>query len=136
MRYGIDEQQRIPRGQMALDGAGHPIDGDLGITLLDRHRLWMPEVRLVAAGDDHRCAVPRADIGERHQDVHLPAVELAGVMAELRADGPDVAARMQPLRAARPADGAEALVDEGGSVIAVEVFRIVGADEVLHLLEP
>ena len=48
----------------------------------------------------------------------------------------DMAARMQPLCAALGADGAETFVDESRPVIAVKIFRIVGADEVDRLVVP
>ncbi len=88
------------------------------------------------AGDHHRRPITGADVVQRHQDVDLPAVELAGVIAELRADGAHMAARMEPLRAARRADGAEALVDEGRPVRVVEVLGIVRADEMDRLVVP
>src|SRR4029079_1817751 len=91
--------------------AGHAVDRDVLAAHLEGHGLGMPDVRLVAAPHEHRRAVPRADVRQRHDDRDLAAVELAGVVAELRPDRPDVAAGVHPLRPAPPPEPAEALVD-------------------------
>ncbi|MNV99081.1 hypothetical protein D3C71_1944020 [compost metagenome] len=56
--------------------------------------------------------------------------------AVLRADGADMAARMQAQGLTRATDRGEAFIDEGGAMMAVEVFGIVRADEVHRLGEP
>src|SRR5690606_3621671 len=132
----INEEQRITRFEMTFDGADDAVHGRLLVALLDRDGLRMPQVGLVAAGDDHGRAVARPDVVEGHEDVDLAAMELAGVVAELRADRPDVSARMEPLRAARAADRAEALVDEGRPAVPGALLRVVGAEQMAGLAVP
>src|SRR5690606_28060983 len=91
MRDGIDEEQRVALFEVAFDGAHDLVDRGLLRALLDRHGLRVAHVRLVRAGDHHGGAIARPDIGEGHQDVDLPTVELAGMVAELGADGADMA---------------------------------------------
>src|SRR5689334_19825435 len=96
----------------------------------------MPDVGLVAAGHDDGGPIARPDVGQRQENVDLAAMKLAGVVAKLRADRPDVTPGVQMLGVARTADRAEAFVDKRESVLPVEVFGIVGTDEMHGFAEP
>ena len=132
----IDEQNGVARLEMTFDRARHAVDRDVLAPHLEWHRLRVLDVGLVAARHDHRPAVARSDVRQRDQDDDLATMELAGVVAILRADRSNVAAGMHPLRATLAPDRAEALVDEQEAVVGVEVLRIVRSHEMGDLVEP
>jgi hypothetical protein len=105
----VDEQQRIA----ALHGhphcAGkivHPVAAR--VVALER----VPEVGLVAAGDDHGRPVVGADVGEGHDHVDLTATEDAVGVAVGAPDGALVAAGVDRVVAAGRPDRGDGLIDE------------------------
>ena len=105
---GVDEQQCVARP--GVDGLGvgevvHPIAS--GVVADTR----VGEVRLVAAGHDHRRTVTRPDVGEGDEDVELSAAEPPVAHRELRPDRRVVAAGVSRVMAAGGANRGDVLVD-------------------------
>jgi len=92
------------------------------------------EMRFVAGGHNHRVAIARSDVGQRHQDIDLPAMEAAVIVAELCALCAIVAAGMQADRLARSADIGEALIDEKRTVIIIK--GVCATNEILDFFDP
>jgi len=109
VHQAVDEQQRVAGLQIDWNGALQMVHA---IPARIVAGLGMGEVGLVAAGNDHGRPIARPHVGQRQDEVDLPAAEHAVVVVVCPAQRALVAARMHRVVPARPADGSDALVDE------------------------
>jgi hypothetical protein len=105
----INKQERIAGFEMRFDRAFdmvHFVFADAGSDL------GMLEVGFVATGNDHRSAIARANVGERHQYIDLTALEPAVMIPELRALYPVMSAGVQTNGLTGSTEVREVFVDE------------------------
>ncbi len=75
MHYCINEEDCVARIQVHLHRASDPVDRrDRFRRHLGLAEFRVDDVGLVAAGYDHRRAIARANVVDRHQDVDLAAM--------------------------------------------------------------
>ena len=134
MAERVDKEEHIAGIHVDVDRAFYIVNrGDL-----PAHAMFalirMGEMRFVAGRYDHRVAIARSDLRQRHQDVDLPAMEAPVVVTKLRALGAFVAAGMQADRFAGTANVGEALINEERSMIVVK--RLRATDKMLDLFDP
>mgnify|MGYP001163813377 CR=1 FL=1 len=132
----INEEDCVARIQVHLHRASDPVDRRARF----RRHLGLAEFRvddvgLVAAGYDHRRAIARANVVDRHQDVDLATMKPSVMIAELAAGDALMTAGMQADGLSGATDRGEILIDEQPPMKPIEI-RLVGADEMGDLVDP
>ena len=126
----VHKQQRVAFFHVGGNGSGQIVHA-VALHIVARQRVR--KIRFMAAGDNHRRAVSRPDVGQRQNDVALSAAEQAVLEAVCPAQSPAIAAGMDGVMPARRSDRGNRFVNEqAGNVrfrfaaVPREIFDIAG----------